>query len=65
MSNIFCCESLLQSPTTLSISIVIPAPISLRVSSASNCSGSPESIHSELGRRLKSKLVGSVKEGAP
>lgn len=61
----FCCESLLQSPKKISTSIVIPAPISLLVSSVSNCSGFPESIHSEFGKRLKSRLPESVKEGLP
>ena len=54
MSRIFCCESWLQSPTTLSTTKVTLAPMSLRVSSVSNCSGSPESIQSELGSKLKS-----------
>ena len=61
----FCCKSLVQSPIRLSTSIVIPAPISLLVSSVSNCSGFPESIHSEFGKRLKSRLAESVKEGFP
>ena len=65
MSRIFCCESWLQSPTTLSIGKVTPAPISLRVSSVSNCSGSPESIQSELGSKLKFKFSESTNDGSP
>ena len=65
MSRIFCCESWLQSPRILFDSKVRPAPISLRDSSSSNCSGSPESIQSELGSKLKSRFSGSTNDGFP
>ena len=65
MSRIFCCESWLQSPTILFADKVKLAPISLRVSSVSNCSGSPESIQSELASKLNSRFSESTNDGSP